>query len=66
LGELNYFHIWHDNSGSGDSASWFVKYILVQDLQTKEISHFICQRWLAVEEDDGKVLPKIFIISFLI
>ena len=55
LGSLNYIRIWHDNTGEGDSASWFLKYIIVRDLQTMEKFHFICQRWLAVEEDDGKV-----------
>lgn len=55
LGSLNYLHIWHDNSGQGQSASWFMKYLIIQDLQTMKKDHFICQRWLAVEKDDGKV-----------
>ncbi len=55
LGLLNYIHIWHDNTGSGDSASWFLKYLIIRDLQTMEKSYFICQKWLAVEKDDGRV-----------
>jgi polycystin 1L2 len=55
LGLLNYIHIWHDNTGGGSSSSWFLKYLIVRDLQTMEKFHFICQRWLAVEENDGKV-----------
>ncbi|XP_023932388.1 uncharacterized protein LOC106168381 [Lingula anatina] len=55
LGDLNYLRIWHDNSGKGQFASWYLKYLLVQDLQTKEKYHFICNRWFAVEEDDGQV-----------
>ena len=55
LGLLNYIRIWHDNSGQGSSASWFLKYIIVRDLQTMEKFHFIAQRWFAVEKDDGKV-----------
>ena len=55
LGSLNYFHIWHDNSGQGSSASWFLKYIIVKDLQTMETSHFICQKWFAVDKDDGRI-----------
>ena len=55
LGTLNYLRLWHDNSGDGSSASWFLKYVLVHDLQTRQTSHFICQRWLAVEEEDGSV-----------
>ena len=31
-GLLNYIRVWHDNSGRGASASWFLKYILVRDL----------------------------------
>jgi len=55
LGPLTYFHIWHDNSGKGSSASWFLKYIVVRDLQTMDTFYFICQRWLAVEKDDGQI-----------
>ncbi len=55
LGLLNYLRLWHDNTGHGQSASWFLKYIIVRDLQTMEKFHFIAQRWFAVEKDDGKV-----------
>jgi hypothetical protein len=55
LGSLNNIHIWHDNTGRGSSSSWFLKYIIVRDLQTMKKFHFICQKWLAVEKDDGKV-----------
>jgi hypothetical protein len=55
LGLLNYIHIWHDNTGSSTSASWFLKYIIVRDLQTMEKSYFICQNWFAVEKGDGLV-----------
>jgi hypothetical protein len=55
LGLLNYIRIWHDNSGEGSSASWFLKYIIVQDLQTMHKFYFIAQRWFAVEKEDGLV-----------
>jgi polycystin 1L2 len=55
LGLLNYIHIWHDNTGEGASGSWFLKYIIVRDLQTMEKSYFICQKWFAVEKGDGIV-----------
>ncbi|CAF1681113.1 unnamed protein product [Adineta ricciae] len=55
LGLLNYIRIWHDNSGQGSSASWFLKYLIIQDLQTLEKFHFISQKWFAVEKDDGKI-----------
>jgi hypothetical protein len=55
LGLLNAIRIWHDNTGGDASSSWFLKYLIVRDLQTMGKFHFICQRWLAVEKDDGKV-----------
>ncbi|CAF3130688.1 unnamed protein product [Rotaria sp. Silwood2] len=55
LGSLNYIRIWHDNTGHGASASWFLKYIIVRDLQTMEKFYFICQEWFAVEKGDGRV-----------
>ncbi|CAF3980133.1 unnamed protein product [Rotaria sp. Silwood2] len=60
LGLLNYIRIWHDNTGQGSLASWFLKYIIVRDLQTMENFHFISQQWFAVEKDDGlieRILP---------
>jgi polycystin 1L2 len=59
LGLLNYIRIWHDNSGKGSSASWFLKYIIVEDLQTMDKFYFISQRWFAVEKDDGLVNENI-------
>jgi polycystin 1L2 len=53
--------IWHDNSGKGDFASWFLKYIIVHDLQTREKSYFICENWLAIEKSDGKLFRELFV-----
>ena len=55
LGSLNHLRIWHDNSGKGSSPSWFLKYIIIRDLQTMEKSYFICQQWLSMVKGDGKV-----------
>ncbi|CAF4382626.1 unnamed protein product, partial [Adineta steineri] len=55
LGLLNYIRIWHDNSGEGSSASWYLKYIIVRDLQTLDKFYFISQQWFAVEKDDGRI-----------
>ena len=65
LGLLNCIRIWHDNAGKGSSSSWFLKYIMIRDLQTMEKFHFICQRWLAVEEDDGKIERVLFVAGEL-
>jgi len=58
LGQLNYIRIWHDNSGLGSDASWYLKYILIRDLQTMKTNYFICEKWLAVEKDSGEVMNK--------
>ncbi|XP_019616827.1 PREDICTED: uncharacterized protein LOC109464315 [Branchiostoma belcheri] len=34
LGNLQLIHIWHDNTGGGDAASWFLRDVLVKDLKT--------------------------------
>ena len=53
LGKLNSLRIWHDNTG--DDPSWYLLRIMVHDLQTDQKTWFICDRWLAVEEEDGMV-----------
>ena len=53
--------IWHDNSGKGDNASWYLKHIIVKDLQTNEKLYFICEQWLAVEKGDGKLERDLFV-----
>ncbi len=47
--------IWHDNSGKGNAASWFLKFIIVTDFQTRKKYYFLCEKWLAVEKDDGQI-----------
>ena len=59
LGPLPYIRIWHDNSG----GSWFLSRVMVIDLQTDEHYYFICNRWLAVDEDDGQVWATNRILS---
>ncbi len=66
LGLLNCIRIWHDNTGPGSSSSWFLKYIIVRDLQTMEKFHFICQRWFAVEKEDQKVRCTNYLISIFL
>ena len=55
MGKLSFLHIWHDNSGEDTWASWYLKYVVVNDLQTMEKYYFICNKWLAVEKDDGLI-----------
>jgi polycystin 1L2 len=49
LNDLNWIKVWHDNSGRNEMASWYLKQIIVHDLQTREKYYFICEKWLAVE-----------------
>jgi polycystin 1L2 len=36
-------------------ASWFLHFIIVHDLQTREKFYFICNKWLAVDKLDGQI-----------
>jgi hypothetical protein len=57
LGNLSTLRIWHDDSGK--SPGWFFFQMQVTDLQTKEKTLFICQRWLARNEDDCLVCGEL-------
>ncbi len=46
-------HVWHNNAGV--SPSWFLSRVAVRDLINGQKWYFICERWFAVEEDDGKI-----------
>jgi hypothetical protein len=48
--------IWHDNSGStSEDASWYLKHIVLHDLQTREKHHFLCEKWLAIDIEDCQI-----------
>ena len=53
--------IWHNNSGKGDNASWFLKFIIIHDVQTREKFYFLCQDWLAVEKGNEKLDKDLFV-----
>ena len=55
LGSLDLIKLRHDNSGKNNMASWFLKFIIVHDLQTRERLYFICDKWLSVDRDDGRI-----------
>jgi len=40
---------------SGISPSWYLSRITLEDLHDHKKIYFVCERWLAVEEDDGRV-----------
>ena len=37
LGPLLYIRAWHDNSGTGENASWYLSRIVIKDIQTNEL-----------------------------
>ncbi|XP_045742290.1 lipoxygenase homology domain-containing protein 1 isoform X2 [Mirounga angustirostris] len=53
LGALTKIRIRHDNSGS--RPGWFLDRIDITDMNNEITYYFPCQRWLAVEEDDGQL-----------
>ena len=61
LETLQAIKIWHNNCGKTPSeASWYLKHIIIHDLQTRDKSYFICEKWLAVDQDDcliERILP---------
>ncbi|XP_061185531.1 polycystin-1-like protein 1 [Saccostrea echinata] len=53
IGKIWKVQIWHNNSGS--SPSWYLSRVIVKDLNNERMFYFISEKWLAVEEEDGKV-----------
>lgn len=40
---------------TGINPSWYLSRITLEDLHDNSKIYFVCERWLAVEEDDGRV-----------
>ncbi|KAM4743702.1 polycystin-1-like protein 2 [Anableps anableps] len=58
LGDLQRIRLWHDNSG--DHPAWYVNKVMVQDLESGQKWHFLCNSWLAVDMAEcwlDKVFP---------
>ena len=60
---MDYIRIWHDNSGEGSKANWYLRFIIVKNLQTNERSYFVCNRWLGVDKEDGKIERLLLVAS---
>ncbi|XP_066302434.1 polycystin-1-like protein 2 [Branchiostoma lanceolatum] len=50
---LAYMRVWHNNAGY--SPAWFLNQVIVVNRGTNETTYFLANRWLAVDEDDGKI-----------
>ncbi|XP_056876107.1 polycystic kidney disease protein 1-like 3 [Takifugu flavidus] len=57
LGEVRNIRLQHDNTGG--SPSWYVNKVTIQDLQTRQVWHFLCDCWLSDDRGDG-ITKKMF------
>ena len=39
----------------GLSPSWYLNRVTIKDIQTNQQWYFVCDNWLAVESEDGKI-----------
>lgn len=60
LGDISHIKIWHDNSG--ENPQWFVNKIVIRDATSDTTWHFLCNRWIAAEREDGKI-ERVFYAS---
>uniref|UniRef100_A0A8C9AJ37 Lipoxygenase homology PLAT domains 1 n=1 Tax=Prolemur simus TaxID=1328070 RepID=A0A8C9AJ37_PROSS len=59
LGQLMKINIGHNNKGS--SAGWFLAKIVIEDIGNRRKYDFPLNRWLALDEDDGKIQRDILV-----
>ncbi|XP_058231809.1 polycystin-1-like protein 1 [Hemibagrus wyckioides] len=61
LGQVWQVCVWHD--GGGMSPSWFLKHVMVKDIEDGSTWTFLAQCWLAVDEGDGRVERKLLALD---
>ena len=61
LGEVQYMHVRHDNSGK--YPSWYFSHATISDRQTGKTWTFLSNTWFALEKGDGKIDRLLFPIS---
>eukprot|EP00073_Rattus_norvegicus_P053972 XP_017456365.1 PREDICTED: lipoxygenase homology domain-containing protein 1 isoform X1 [Rattus norvegicus] len=59
LGQLMKINVGHNNKGG--SAGWFLSKIIIEDIGNKRKYDFPLNRWLALDEDDGKIQRDILV-----
>ncbi|KAM9810394.1 lipoxygenase homology domain-containing protein 1-like [Neosynchiropus ocellatus] len=57
LGPLKKLRIRHDNTQS--SSSWYLDRVEIVDTRDDTTYYFPCNRWLAVDEDDGQIAREL-------
>lgn len=58
VGKLERLHIGHDGSGPG--AGWYLEEVIVDVPSRGERFIFLCNRWLAKSEDDGRIALDLY------
>lgn len=53
LGVVQRLHVRHGNTGLG--PGWLLDRITIRNLDTQQEWTFPCNRWLALDEDDGEI-----------
>ncbi|XP_078593939.1 polycystin-1-like protein 2 [Branchiostoma floridae x Branchiostoma japonicum] len=61
LGPLTHVHVWHNNAGF--SPGWFLSRVVVKHVHSGHQDYFICNKWLALDEDDGRINRMVFVAS---
>ncbi|XP_052802584.1 uncharacterized protein LOC128232845 isoform X2 [Mya arenaria] len=61
IGRIWKVQVWHNNFGP--SPSWYLSRVIVRDLITGVQYMFLCEKWLAVEEQDGKVEREFMVLD---
>ncbi|KAM5305132.1 lipoxygenase homology domain-containing protein 1 isoform 3-T3 [Glossophaga mutica] len=61
LGPLTKVRIRHDNAGN--KSGWFLERVDITDTNNETTYYFPCQRWLAVEEDDGQLSRELLSVD---
>ncbi|XP_062984875.1 lipoxygenase homology domain-containing protein 1 [Elgaria multicarinata webbii] len=59
LGRLRKITIGHNNKGG--SAGWHMAKVMIEDIGNKCTYEFPCNRWFALDEDDGKIQRDILV-----
>ncbi|XP_041369324.1 polycystic kidney disease protein 1-like 2 [Gigantopelta aegis] len=57
LGKIKSVVIWHDNSGN--NPSWYLKEVVVTDIQTDETWHCVYDNWISVDKGPRAVYADI-------
>uniref|UniRef100_A0A3B4T629 Polycystic kidney disease protein 1-like 2 n=1 Tax=Seriola dumerili TaxID=41447 RepID=A0A3B4T629_SERDU len=60
LGDLQSIRLWHDNSG--EHPARYINKVMVQDLESGQKWHFLCNSWLAVDVGECS-LDKVFPVA---